>query len=212
MSFRTAALIALLIGTLAASAFSFAVIAYVKAQETEEARRVDRFRTDAEIKRLAEAVFRENETAPQRSRRIREDVKVRIKECGRDAQCVAAGRRVFGLSTRMLRLIAREEVRLYCAARDECRGRMSPAGKDGRNGRNGTNGKPGASTGPDPRVAELVRDVETLRRAVTDLQSRKQDSAVLNGLDNRVADLERGVQGLQQLVDALCHILTPNRC
>lgn len=216
MSFRSAALIALLIGVLASAGFSFAVIAYVKAQEVEEARRVDKVRTDTEIARIAEAVFRKHETQAQRSRRIQGAAKVAIAECKGDPACVRAGQQLFGLSKSMLRVVAREEVRLYCAAHNGCRGTRGATGQRGRDGVDGSSGTAGK---PDPRVGELVRDVATLRRAVTDLQSRKQDSAVANGLDNRLADVERGLQsivgridGLQRIVTALCHILTPTKC
>jgi hypothetical protein len=69
-------------------------------------------------------------------------------------------------------------------------GLPGPAGKDGRNGGNGRNGTDGSV-----------------------------NSSIVDGLDNRVADLEHGLQSvvariepLQALVARLCHVLTPTRC
>lgn len=61
---------------------------------------------------------------------------------------------------------------------------------------------------PDPRIAEIVRDVAALRREIDRLRSHEQDSAILNGLDNRLTGLERALGGVRQTVDgvraALC--------
>jgi outer membrane biosynthesis protein TonB len=62
---------------------------------------------------------------------------------------------------------------------------------------------PAPTPRPDPRIDELARDVAALRREVDRLRSHEQDSAILNGLDNRVAALERGLAGVGRTVDSV---------
>jgi hypothetical protein len=75
-------------------------------------------------------------------------------------------------------------------------GPPGPAGVPGRPGVGGKQGAAGKPGGPG-----------------------QIDSNIVDGLDNRVADVERGLvsilgrlDGLQRLVGALCHLLTPTRC
>jgi hypothetical protein len=56
---------------------------------------------------------------------------------------------------------------------------------------------------PDPRVGELARDVAAFRREVDRLRAHEQDSAILNGVDNRLTDVEEGLAGVRRTVDSV---------
>jgi hypothetical protein len=91
-------------------------------------------------------------------------------------------------------------------------------GKPGKTGATGATGAPGAAA-TVPSLASLRRQVDQLMGAVRDLQSRKTDSSIGNGLDNRLTDAERVLQsvvshvaGLDKVVGLLCRVLTPGRC
>lgn len=104
--------------------------------------------------------------------------------------------RVVELRSRV-RAEARAAVGRYCAAHDGCRGEHGEKGAKGDDGMAGAPGKDGRNAPPPHEL----------------------DSSLIDGVDNRVRDLEAVVSsligrldGLQQLIGVLCRILTPGRC
>ena len=143
MTRRTLYTIALVIGVLMAGAVAMGVIGYTNSLEAAEEQRVDQFRTDAEVARIAAEVFRER-TEKEETRRLQRAAKAAIIACARDAECAAMGRRVFGPSRERMQSHARAAARRYCRI-EGCRG---PRGRSGRSaeserGPRGRRGLPG---------------------------------------------------------------------
>lgn len=97
------------------------------------------------------------------------------------------------------------EVRSYCLAHDHCKGRTGVHGLNGSNGTDGTDGKDVTGSRPPP--------------------AHQLDSSILDGVDNRVTDLENGTSALLARIDSLtgrigvlenllglvCRVLHPTR-
>lgn len=92
------------------------------------------------------------------------------------------------------------------------RGKMGPAGPQGAQGAT-------AAPTPLPSLEPVKQQIDRLTLAVKDLQARKTDSSIGNGVDNRLKDVESALQAvvsrvqvLDRLVALLCRVLTPTRC
>ena len=164
MTQRRATLVMVVLAMLLACATAAGVGGYIKAQQAEQHQQDaerDRLRTqvrtDADIKRLAEQVFRK-ETAEQRTKRIQAASREAIKACGQDQECIALGRALFGPSRERLLAHAAQAMIDYCAKHNGCRGprgaqgpRGSPGGKPGPRGPRGRTGArgPQGEQGPE---------------------------------------------------------------
>jgi hypothetical protein len=148
-------------------------------EQREELRKTerDRVRTDAEVARIAEAVFRRNEKRSARAERLGNTAIEVLLICERNRRCVTIGRRVFGPSRARLLAHARKAVEDYCAARGGCRGRdgrhasvvrltrvvnrpvPGPRGPAGPRGRPGPQGPPGPAGLPGADVGSVLAEL-----------------------------------------------------
>lgn len=167
MSKRRASIAALLIGVLFAVTTGGTVLALWTSMSNERARRVDKVRTNTEIARIAEYVFRRHETATQRTLRLQGGSREAIRACAQDNECVSLARQVFGPSHARLLAFARLVQRDYCAAHNHCKGatgdrgargtpgspsgRPGPAGPRGPSGQRGPRGRTGSAGAPGPQ-------------------------------------------------------------
>lgn len=176
--------ITMLMGLTLALALGGALFTFFRG-EAERTERVKKdIRTDAEIARIAEAVFNENESPAGRRTRLVKAVNDALDECLSVAKCAERLRRELGPSRARLLAHGKLAVERYCAT-GACRGPRGPRGARGARGatgprgaqghqsargRMGPAGPPGAVGPPGPQGApgivaspELCRKVPLLR-------------------------------------------------
>lgn len=176
MSQRKAYVIAALMGTLLAALSVFAVLAYASAHTTQKAQ----MRSDAEVAAIARRVFRiESPTRAQ----FNEQLFNALKRCAGYKPCLDL---------------------FVATAPPGARGPRGPRGPQGRPGANGTDGK--GSTGPQGRPGRTVRGPRGIPgRNGSDGKNAPAatlDSKIVDGLENRIADLEAAGRGL---LSAVCN-------
>ncbi len=146
MDKKTSQIIAAVIGIVLAIAVSVAMFAYTESRQVAR----DQVRSNAEIARIAERVFRKEETKAQRQARIAGAAKEAIISCGADAECITVGRDLFGPSRARLLAHARRAVEQHCASLGGCKGERGFTGQQGPRGQTGAQGPQGQRgvTGP----------------------------------------------------------------
>jgi hypothetical protein len=198
------ALLGLLIGLVGASTIVIGALALNEFQHQREARVMDQLaftatKSDvAKLKRDLQAYARAQ--APT-DREIADAVVYRLKVCLRTPVCHG---QVVRLINRVVRITNNRIVPAPANGTPAAPG-PAPArtiivqGKPGKPGRDGAPGTPGRAG--KPGGAGTV------------------DSNIVDGLDNRIADLEGALQSvvgrvavLDRLVGALCRLLTPGKC
>lgn len=134
------------IGAVLAVVVGFAVVAYSQAHQV----RRDQVRSNVEVARIAEAVFRKHESRVQRRLRIGNAAEEAILACAPDVGCVTAGRKLFGPSRGRLLAHARRAMRDECARLRGCKGERGERGARGLRGRRGPAGARGGRGAQGP--------------------------------------------------------------
>lgn len=145
----------LLLGIALALALGAAGYAVVLSLDERADRVRNEIRTNREIARIAERVFRQGETTAQRQARIRQSIERALNACLEDESCIGRLRRELGPSRARLLAHARLAIERYCATRNQCRGptgRRGPPGPSG--GSPGPRGPRGAKGEPGRRGAQ----------------------------------------------------------